>query len=454
VVGTSTRGPVDEARLVTSIADFEILYGEYTGTTTLYSHVKTFFEEGGSRAYVSRVVGASAAAGSLVDGDNTFTASNPGAWSSDVDVEIVESGTGYRVKVYFDDDLVYTSPVVSTNGEAVNALTQSTVASAYVTMTTVDTEGALSVLALDNLSAGINGSSVVEADLIEGLELFGSNLGTGAVAIPGQYSDTTYDALVAHAVTNNRLAVLAVDPTYTTVADAIDGTESYIEGLVGGNGEYAALYYPHVTIPGAGGTTLTISPESYVAAKRAVAHNTIGAWGIGAGIVSKANFVNGVSVGIDKTTGQDLDDAQINAIRLIQNSVRIYGARSLSDDSENFRFINGRDMLNYIVTEAESRLEDLVFAPVDGRRSVFGRVEASLIALLEPLRTAGGLFEAFDADGARIDSGYSVVVSDAINPISQLANGIVRANVGVRISSISDRIEIQIVKSNLTSSVI
>jgi hypothetical protein len=74
--------------------------------------------------------------------------------------------------------------------------------------------------------------------------------------------------------------------------------------------------------------------------------------------------------------------------------------------------------------------------------------------MLEPLRTAGGLYEAFDAEGVRIDSGYSVVVSDAINPISQLADGVVRANVGVRISSISDRIEIQIVKSNLTSSVV
>jgi hypothetical protein len=111
-------------------------------------------------------------------------------------------------------------------------------------------------------------------------------------------------------------------------------------------------------------------------------------------------------------------------------------------------------MLNYIVTEAERRLEDLVFAPIDGRRAVFGQVESTLIAMLEPLRTAGGLYEAFDAEGVRIDSGYSVVVSDAINPISQLADGVVRANVGVRISSISDRIEIQIVKSNLTSSVV
>ena len=102
VVGTASRGPVDEARLITGIADFEILYGEYTGTTTLYSHVKTYFEEGGSRAYVSRVVGASATVGFLVEGDLTFTAANPGSWSSDVEVAVAPVATGgFRVKVYF-----------------------------------------------------------------------------------------------------------------------------------------------------------------------------------------------------------------------------------------------------------------------------------------------------------------------------------------------------------------
>jgi hypothetical protein len=214
------------------------------------------------------------------------------------------------------------------------------------------------------------------------------------------------------------------------------------------------MYFPHVNIVNVTGTPLTISPESNGAAKRAVAHNSTGAWAVGAGVESKANFVTGVAVSVDKFAGASLDEEQINAIRIIQNSVRVYGARSLSNDEINFRFINSRDMLNYIVSEAETRLEDLVFAPIDGRRTVFGAVEATLVALLDPLRTAGGLFEAFDADGNRIDSGYTVEVSDALNPLAQLADGVVRAKVGVRISGISDRIEIDIVKSNLTSSVV
>jgi hypothetical protein len=452
VVGTATRGPVGSARQVNSLVDFEVFYGEYAASKTLHQHVQTFFEEGGSQVYVSRVAGAGASAGSSNQGSFILTAANPGAWSSSLEVEAVPSGSGSRLRLYLDGEIVYTSPALSTVDELVTAINGSTVASTYVTASLETPEAAFGTFALVSFTAGADGSAPTASELIGGLDLFGSGFGSGAVSIPELHTEAAYDAIITHCVANNRIAILSVAPGATNASDAIDEVGGYIDSVE--DGEYAAMYFPHLTIPGPVGTTRTISPESYVAAKRAIAHNNVGAWSVGAGLGSKANFVNGVSATIDKTSGQDLDDAQINAIRIIQNSVRIYGARSMSTDAVNFRFINSRDMLNFIVAEAEKRLEDLVFAPIDGRRAVFGRVESYLIALLDPLRTAGGLYEAFDADGNRIDSGYSVEVSDALNPISQLADGVVRAKVGVRISSISDKIEIEIVKSNLTSSVV
>jgi len=205
---------------------------------------------------------------------------------------------------------------------------------------------------------------------------------------------------------------------------------------------------------GSAETSLTISPEGYVAAKRSIAHNSVGAWQAYAGLNSVGSFVTGVATSIGKADGDTLDEGYINAIRVIQGAVRIYGARSASTDITNFRYITARDTLNYIVSEAEKSLEDLVFSTIDGRRTVFGRVEARLIALLDPLRTEGGLYEAFDAEGNQIDAGYSVEVSDALNPVTQLATGTVKAKVGVRVSSVADRIEVEIVKSNLTASVV
>ena len=64
------------------------------------------------------------------------------------------------------------------------------------------------------------------------------------------------------------------------------------------------------------------------------------------------------------------------------------------------------------------------------------------------------LYEAFDAKGKRIDKGYTVQCDAAINPVTQLADGLVKAKVGLRVSSVGDKIEVDIVKSNLTNSVV
>jgi len=77
-----------------------------------------------------------------------------------------------------------------------------------------------------------------------------------------------------------------------------------------------------------------------------------------------------------------------------------------------------------------------------------------LFAILEPLRAKGALFEAFDANGRRIDFGYTVKCDQSINPTTQLADGLIKARVGLRVSSVGDKIEVDIIKSNLTKSVV
>lgn len=461
VVGESERGPVDEARLVTSLAEFEVRYGGYLASGSLHQQVQTFFEEGGSRAYISRVVGSSATAATLEVDDTagspalTLTAANPGTWangSSGLSIITETSGSGIALKLYLNEDFVYSTGERATAGAIVTAINDSDVASVYCTAAAINNSATLGASATAQAFSGGVSDAADQSEYIAGLDLFLNQYGAGAVAIPGKYGNTVWSAIEQHCVTNSRVALLAFDPA-DTVADVIDAADTWISSEAT-DPEYAAFYYPSVTMTGSAQTSLTISPEGYVAAKRSIAHNEGGSWTPAAGIQSKARFVTGTAVPVDKTDGDDLDDAYINAIRIIQNSVRIYGARSASTDTTNFRYITARDTLNYIVVEAERRLEDLVFSPIDGRRTVFGRVEARLIGLLDPIRTAGGLFEAFDADGNQVDAGYSVEVTDDLNPITQLATGVVKAKVGVRISSIADRIEVEVIKSNLTTSVV
>lgn len=479
VVGLAERGASGEAILVQSLAEFEQMFGGYVSYSYLHPTVETFFEEGGTQCYISRVVGADPISGTLVledatDPVMTIDANGAGAWSSDVEVTVTHpTATTFTVAISYDGHVVYTTGNVTTVAQAAGRINLSSVASRYVTATAV--VGATTrpvTLSAVNLSAGDDDLTTVDDDaLIAGLDVFNDSLGTGAVAIPDAETATRltsggpvtdYDgttkanqdastALIAHANTNNRIAIL-----HGGVADTaahIIAKGNTLKALP--DTEHAGMYYPWVNVPTTtAGVSRLIPPDGYVAAKRALAHNQGGAHVPAAGLISVAKFVIGTARDINKTDGDALDVDQINSIRIIQNSVRIYGARSLSVDTENFRYITTQEIINHIVVASQRSLEDLVFGVIDGRDTIFSAITSRLIAILAPLREEGALFQAFDANGKKVDNGYTVRCDAYLNPVSQLAGGTVKAKVGVRTSGVGDKIEVDIIKSNLTASVV
>lgn len=477
-VGLAERGPVDSATLVQSIAEFESFYGGYVSYSYLHPTVETFFEEGGTQCYVARVVGSAASSGSLDLEDEsedvcmTISANGPGSWSENVTVTVTHpTASTFAIAVSYDGDVVYSTGTVTSVAQAVGRINLSSVASRYVTAETgASTNRPDTVVA--SLSEGSDDlAGVDDAALIAGLELFNDAYGTGVVSIPDaetagraaspnfytDYDGTTKDfaevsqALISHANTYNRVAIVhgGVDDTASEASDKASHLTS-VEGA-----EHSAMYYPWVTVPtSTAGVTRTIPPDGYVAAKRALAHNQSGAHVPAAGLLSAGRFVSGVASEVNKASGDELDAANVNAIRIIQNSVRIYGARSLSYDDDNFRFITTQEIVNHVVVEAQRSLEDLVFSVIDGRDTIFSSITSRLIAILAPLREQGALFQAFDANGKKVDNGYTVRCDAALNPVSQLAGGTVKAKVGVRTSSVGDKIEVDIIKSNLTASVV
>lgn len=462
VVGLAERGPSDSAVLVQSIADFEDVFGGYQSYSYLHPTVETFFEEGGTQVYVARAVGASATVGALelLDSSNneviTLTANGAGSWSQNIGVEVSRPTTQtMRINLYYNGDLVYSTGTVSTSTQAAGRINSSAIASRYVSAT-VNNAAALPVQTPagnpTELSAGnAQHGSVTDATYISALSRFNDALGTGAVVIAESFSNDVHDALVAHANSYSRVALLCTTESATSV-EAI-AAAALISG--GENAEHAGFYYPWVEVPtSVAGVTRIIPPLGYVAAKRAVAHNQTGPHLPAAGLISAARFVRGVSADIDKLTGDSLDEYGVNVIRVIQNTIRIYGARSLSSDTDNFRYITQQDVVNSIVTECYRSLEDLVFSTIDGRNTIFSNVEARLVVILAAMRDLGALYPAFDINGRQIDNGYTVKCDQTLNPTSQLSTGLVKAKVGVRVSSIGDQIQIDIVKSNLTASVI
>lgn len=458
-VGETVRGPVDAPVLCRSVADFKTNYGGYA-TGNLYPHILTFFEEGGTRCYVQRVASASATAGFLDLEDSgaasvtmRVTAKTPGSWSEDLDVEVVagDAAGTFKIKVYLEDNLEYTSRDLTDVADAIAVINTSGINHLVVASAGANPNVDPGEIAPTALSAGSNGT-VLDADYTGALDDIPYELGPGAICMPGKTGSTFWDAVIDHAAANNRIAVLAfaVDDT---AAEARTAVVSYYGDT---DAEYTAFYYPWVVIPSpvTTGLTLQISPEAYVCAARSRAVQEAGApWAVGAGLVSEAKYVTNLVDSVSRATGDLMDEKRINTIRKIGTGIRVYGARSVSSDEENWRFITYRDTVNHITYEAELRLEDELFSVIDSRETLFSQVEAILVGLLEPMRQAGGLYEAYDAEGNLVDPGYSVTVNSQNNPVQQLAIGRVHADVGVRVSAVGDKITVNVIKSNLTAPV-
>lgn len=489
VVGTSERGPINQARLITGMSQFEAVYGEYSSSFTLWDSVKTFFEEGGTRCYVARTVGASGtkATVNVVDASSgqvlTLTAKTEGTWANStaggsakeglkaittvtagaVSIEIlyknvtVWKGGPFTNETLIDGTIKYAKQFAAEAINAAPALAELVTATAGASLLAPT---AATVL----LTGGADNSTTASAaNYVSALALFDYDLGAGAVAVPGQSNATVWAGLRDHAKANRRIALCASAQTATSTTAATDaagysGTTSASRL----DASYMAWYWPWVEVPDGLGSVRFQSPEAFAAAGRARAQQVSGPWRAGAGEISAAKYVTGLyavdasgnRTVVTKTVADTLDANRVNSLRIINGTVRVYGARSLSVDETNWRFITYRDTLNYITVQAEKALEPLVFNTIDGRGGLFGRVEAVLTGLMEPIRIAGGVFEGYSpTTGQSMDRGYSVDTSATRNPLSQLSQGVVSAVIGARVSPVADQYAITITKSTLTSTV-
>ena len=469
MVGETERGSVTEPVLLRSFSDYTKYYGDYQ-TGNLYSHVKTYFSEGGTRCYVQRILGSGSATGSLTLDDASgsatmeITAANPGAWSDNVEVEVAAPDVaGFKINVYHNNVLKVTTRDLTDVTDAITVLNASSVSDLIVASDDATSSADPDALAATALSGGSDGSAPIDSEATAGLDLLSENLKSGAVCLPGRSGATIWAALRDHAAENHRVAIcgFAEGDSDSAVKTAASAYYAHADA------RYMSFYYPHITVeaPSAAelaegaspvaGSTLSIDPTSFAAAARTRAIQDVGGpWRAGAGVISQARTISGISVDVTPTVANLLDDARINALRVIGGSVRVYGARSVSSDEVNWKYITLQDTINYIVYGVEDRMEEYLFSTIDGRGSLFGRVRASIKGLLEPIRVSGGLYEAYDSEGALIDPGYSVTVDDTLNPNDQLAAGLVKAQVGVRVSGVADQIQVVITKSNLTAAVI
>lgn len=464
VAGLTERGDSAQPVRVRSLSEYVALFGNRVTYGAVYDALEAYFNEGGTVAYVARVVGGAANAGTLVLVDRsggagvstlTVNAKSPGAWSTQVSVQVDDGPSanqfkvtillgGVAVEVYNNlASPAAAAAVITANSAYVNVLDNGSVTAAPANNP--------KVLAATALSAGADDRATVTAATVAAAAVarFSSDLGPGIVACPGYDGTTTGPVLAPDALAKNRLVALAavVGATAAQVRTAAAATR----GIVGS--ECCGMFYPWVQVPDGAGGLRTISPEGFVAGVRARTQAELGA-GPGqapAGEYGRARHVIGVAQVVDAVTANGLNDDGISVIRLIGGATKLYGWRSLSTDAANYLFLSARDVLNYIAGQGAIALESVVFGKIDGKGLLFDRAATAMRGICEPLRANGDLYEKHDAvSGTLIDPGFRIDTGPGVNTAPTIAAGQVRVNVAARPSPTGELVILSITRVTLT----
>lgn len=445
IAAITTTGPTDKAVLIRSIADYESVYGPRAAfSANGYDTARMFFEEGGAELIVSRAVGAAAAADTLVlkDGSTIDTlqveARNPGAHQPAIKVAVTSTGAISTVSVS-QGGVAMAVFTGSSPAELVAAAAKSPLVRIIDLGSETAAPGNLpAVIPATDLTGGTDDRAAVTTEhIIKALKLAGEQGEGGAVAAPGYPVTVIGSDLVQYAKDSRRVALLA--PDANTTADSLIALAPDYSTI----GDNAGLFYPHVVIPDGTGTR-TISPEGYVAAVRARAHEAVGYWRKPFGDIAQTRWVIGTVTPVNTAVNNQLNDARINGIVTTGTKVRLYGWASLSANPEMLA-LSARDVLNNVARDVKAVVEPYVGETIDGKGHLTSRVSAEVEGLLAPIADAGGFFALVNGDD-EIDPGFKVVVDQTNNPLSSLDQNILNVTVLLRLSPTADLIKVEIIK--------
>ena len=282
---------------------------------------------------------------------------------------------------------------------------------------------------------------VVDPTIAAALDALTKDLGPGQVFIADPTLAAAVDnqsALLAHALANNRVALLT----------CADGDASSIQAAAvalntDANARYGALFAPSAIVPGVvAGTTRTVpysAVEAGIIARNDVTYSPNQP---AAGDLGQSVFALDVAMHYTDLENQQLNDAGASMARLIYGGVRTYGYRSCVDkDSQPQWLMFGWARLNMAITaEAEAIGEHYVFSQLDGRGHTLSEFGGDLSAMLLGYYTDDSLF------GATPQEAYDVNVGSSVNTPDTIANGELHAVLSVRMSPDAEWVVIEIVK--------
>lgn len=206
------------------------------------------------------------------------------------------------------------------------------------------------------------------------------------VAVPGALDAATQTAVVAHCErAGDRFALLDGQ----RVTDPSDWTAARIKGTVG-NSNYAALYFPWISVydPVSNGS-LTVPPSGHMAGIYARVDSERGVHKAPAN--ERVRGALALESRLGRADQDGLNPAGINVIRELNGAVTVWGARTLGGDANGeWKYVNVRRLFLYLRESIDEGTQWVVFEP--NTPALWSKITRNVTAFLTNVWRAGALF--------------------------------------------------------------
>jgi phage tail sheath protein FI len=424
--------------------------------------VTGFFDNGGRRAYICRLVGAGGVASTLSVGGIDFEASGLGAWGDRVQVKLSQGSatlgttrpaTTFRLQIaYWDTDApggTYPDPfdpsknadlprpsqvedfdnlefVDDTSPDFYGKRLRDNSALIRLTQDPAPVLAAPPTAGLTPLAGGADGAALTTVEYAGTNNDSSKRTGLAAlelddyrevalVAAPGVTDTATVKAIYEHCERNRfRFAVIDSQPN---VGDA--GT---LDPRLNWTTSYAAFYYPWVFVSDLRtGARRKVPPSGHVLGLYARTDNERGVWKAPANDTLRDVF--DLEYYVDTGTQEVLNPRGVNVIRRFPaRGIRVWGARTLSDNAL-WKYISVRRLFIFLEHSIYDSTQWVVFEPNDER--LWARVKDTIRLFLRTQWRNGAMM------GLTEDEAFTIACDRTTMTQDDILNGRLVCEIGI-----------------------
>jgi len=467
MVGVTEFGPSQptSSDLVQNMDEFTTKYNpsgrSYNAGLIMHDSAEMFFDEGGNRLFVGRVVGPAAAPASVALKDSgatltaiTVTARGTGEWGNNLDIHVVTSTQDPTVPVGAFRLQIWnriTSQMLDASPDLVDAYAAISWAVGSIVQVTAGASTNDPVGGTFSMAGGTNDvNNVTDTSWQNAFNSLSYALGPGILTAPGATASTVYN--MAAEAARSQLRVALLDGPDTPIASTVISASRGVADAERLHSRYAGMFAPWVIVPGStSGTVRKVPPSPMVAG--IFARNMASGYSANepaAGELGRLRQALLMTQTYTDSDRQNMNANGVNVLRDIYGIYKVYGWRTTADPINDPRWIslNNSIMHRQIVSECNAVGERFIFREIDGQGHLIGEFNGALVGeVCLPLFMAGSLYGAAPEDAFKVDTGPSV------NTDTTISNNELHAVVSVRMAPFGEEVDIQIVKYLITEQI-